>query len=144
MTRITSVMPAPPQEQLLPSCAHIASAVGSVLQLHTPSTHTHHCCCQPTGVAGLQRQVAKYRAAYTINNKIEILSSDRTGDDTEGLPREVAAAVRTWRQQVPGERWSGWTSSPVSSAAPVLVMPLDVQRGHRTATAACPPEPGPA
>lgn len=57
----------------------------------------------------MQRQVAKYRAAYTINNKIEVLSSDRVEDDLEGLPREIMMAVRAWRQKVDrGSARSSW------------------------------------
>jgi hypothetical protein len=47
-----------------------------------------------------QRVVAKYRAAYGVRSKIEVLASSGEADDLAGLPREVVAAVSMWRQQV--------------------------------------------
>jgi hypothetical protein len=45
--------------------------------------------------------VAKYRAAYNVRSRIEVLaSSGEAGDELAGLPRELVAAVSSWRQQV--------------------------------------------
>jgi hypothetical protein len=67
------------------------------------TTHaiTACCCLLPTcRLPALQRVVAKYRAAYGVRSKIEVLASSGEGDDLAGLPREVVAAVSMWRQQV--------------------------------------------
>lgn len=59
----------------------------------------------------LQRVVAKFRAAYGVRNKIEVLASVNAEDDLAGLPRELVAAVQAFRQQV-------WRRTEARAAAP--------------------------
>ncbi|KAF6255412.1 hypothetical protein COO60DRAFT_1641514 [Scenedesmus sp. NREL 46B-D3] len=50
-----------------------------------------------------QRVVAKYRAAYGVRSRIEVLAASGEADDLAGLPRELVAAVSMWRQQRPNK-----------------------------------------
>lgn len=72
-----------------------------------PVPHAFHTCLPPP-----QRRIERFRAAYNVRNKIEVLLPAGPGDELAGLPREVLVALQEHRRKVSnGQRHSSRSSS---------------------------------